>query len=122
MSTILVVEDIEADRMIVVTLLRAEGHTVLEAIDGQAGLECLRKERPDLVIIDVNMPGMDGLSLIKEMRADSSIADIPVIFCTAWYDEYDTEKALRSFDYPVISKPISFEHLVKTVDTVLGLK
>ena len=122
MSKILVIDDIEADRIIVVTLLRAEGHTVLEAIDGQAGLECLRKERPDLVIIDVNMPGMDGLSLIKEMRADSSIADIPVIFCTAWYDEYDTEKALRSFDYPVISKPISFEHLVKTVDTVLCLK
>jgi len=82
----------------------------------------LRKERPDLVIIDVNMPGMDGLSVIKEMRADSSIADIPVIFCTAWYDEYVTEQAIRSFGYPVISKPISFEHLVKTVDAVLGLK
>ena len=122
MSTILIVEDIEADRMIVVTLLKAEGHTVLQAIDGQAGLESLRKERPDLVIIDVNMPGMDGLSVIKEMRADSSIADIPVIFCTAWYDEYVTEQAIRSFGYPVISKPISFEHLVKTVDAVLGLK
>jgi CheY-like chemotaxis protein len=122
MSTILVVEDTEADRMIVVTLLRAEGHTVLQAIDGQAGLEYLRKEHPDLVIIDVNVPGMNGLSVIQEMRADSSISKIPVIFCTAWYDEYATEKAIRSLGYPVISKPISFEHLVRTVDTVLGLK
>jgi twitching motility two-component system response regulator PilH len=70
MSTILVVEDTEADRMIVVTLLRAEGHTVLQAADGHAGLEYLRKEHPDLVIIDVNVPGMNGLSVIKEMRAD----------------------------------------------------
>ena len=122
MSTILIVEDIEADRMIVVTLLKAEGHKVLEAIDGEAGLESLRKKHPDLVIIDVNLPAMDGLSVIKEMRADSSIAETPVIFCTAWYDEYATEKAIRSFGYPVISKPISFEHLVKTVDEALGLK
>ncbi len=122
MSTILVAEDIEADRMIVVTLLNAEGHTVLEAIDGQAGLESLRKERPDLAILDVNLPAMDGLSVIKEMRADSSIADIPVMFCTAWYDEYNTERAIRSSGYPVISNPISFEHLVRTVNAALGLK
>ena len=122
MSTILVAEDIEADRMIVVTLLNAEGHTVLEAIHGQAGLESLRKERPDLAIIDVNLPAMDGLSVIKEMRADSSIDDIPVMFCTAWYDEYNTERAIRSSGYPVISNPISFEHLVRTVNAALGLK
>jgi DNA-binding response OmpR family regulator len=108
--------------MIVVTLLKAEGHTVLQAADGQAGLECLRKEHPDLVIIDGNVPGMNGLSVIKEMRADSSIAEIPVILCTAWYDEYATEKAIRSFGCPVISKPISFEHLLETLDAVLGLK
>ena len=122
MSTILIIEDTDADRMIVVTLLRAKGHTVLQAVDGPAGLDCLRKERPDLAIIDVNVPGMDGLSVIEEMRADSSIAQIPVIICTAWYDEYATEKAIRSYGYPVISKPISFERLVKTVDAVLGLK
>ena len=60
MSTILVVEDTKADRMIVVTLLRAEGHTVLQASDGQAGLECLRKEHSDLVIIGVNVAGING--------------------------------------------------------------
>ncbi|MBW8869017.1 MAG: response regulator, partial [Acidobacteria bacterium] len=87
MATILVVDDLSANRDFVVTLLRYHQHRVIEAADGAQALDAARSERPDLVITDVLMPVMDGYELFRQLRLAPATADVPVIFYTAHYGE-----------------------------------
>ena len=85
MAKILVIDDRAVNREFLVTLLGYKGHRMLEASDGAEGLAVARAERPDLVICDVLMPTMDGYEFVRQLRADSAIAHITVIFYTAHY-------------------------------------
>ena len=85
MATILIVDDTPANRRFLVTLLRPEGHRLVEAANGREGLAAVRAERPDLVITDVLMPVMDGYELVKQLRLDPTTSGIPVVFYTAHY-------------------------------------
>src|SRR5687768_12740532 len=82
-ATILVVDDSIAIRRILSRPLIAEGYQVREAADGRAALDACRSERPDLVLLDIDMPVMDGHTTLREMRADPQLADLPVLFLTA---------------------------------------
>ena len=85
MATILIVDDLSANRNFLVTLLRDQGHRVLEASNGREGLAAVQAEHPDLVITDVLMPVMDGYEFVRQLRLDPLTSRIPVVFYTAHY-------------------------------------
>jgi PAS domain S-box-containing protein len=121
MATILVVDDIAANRELLVTLLRHRGHRLLQAADGAEGLGAAHAERPDLVITDGLMPVMDGFELVRQLRLDPDTARIPVILCTAHYAERDARAlALSSGVAAVLTKPVEPEEALRVVDAVLA--
>jgi PAS domain S-box-containing protein len=121
MATILIVDDLAANRKVLATLLRSEGHRLLEAGDGVAGLAAIQGERPDLVITDVLMPVMDGYEFIRHLRLDPATSGIPVVFCTAHYGEREARAlALSSGVADVLTKPIDPEEVLQIVGRALS--
>jgi two-component system cell cycle sensor histidine kinase/response regulator CckA len=120
-SIILVVDDVAANREFLVTLLQYQGHRLLQAVNGRAGLEIARVERPDLVITDVLMPEMDGYELVKQLRLDPATKSIPVIFYTAHYGAREAKSlALQGGVSHVLTKPTEPEEVLKIVGNVLS--
>ena len=121
MATVLVVDDYPDNRELMVALLSDHGHTMLEARDGAEGLQIAQARRPDLVITDLVMPVMDGYELVRELRADPSLATTRVIFCTANFllDEVRPVAAALGVHH-IVSRPIEPESLLAAVDTALA--
>jgi two-component system response regulator VicR len=104
-------------------ILTRRGFEVKGANGGKEGLELIRKEKPDLVLLDLMMPDMDGWEVYQQMKADEATRDIPVIVVTAKAQSIDKVLGLhiaKVDDY--IAKPFSPQELLSSVDTVLGLK
>jgi PAS domain S-box-containing protein len=122
MTTILVVDDRPTDRQLLVTLLGYMGYQVLEAGDGVEALAIARAEQPDLMIVDVLMPTLDGLELVRQLRADAATAGMRVIFCTASYLLGEVETlAAQSGVAHILSKPIEPEDALKVIAAALEL-
>lgn len=116
---VLVVEDAEVVRQMTVMVLERAGFQVLAAIDGQAGLELARRRLPDLVVTDVDMPRMDGLSMVRAMRAPGPLDRTPVLMITG-----DPNPALRAGAREagvaqVLAKPVGAATLLETVRQLL---
>jgi two-component system cell cycle response regulator DivK len=79
---ILIVEDSEDTRFVYSAILNLDGYDVLEAADGEAGVALAREQHPDLIITDINMPGMNGFEVARHVRADQAIAGIPIVAVT----------------------------------------
>jgi CheY-like chemotaxis protein len=105
-ARVLVIEDNRANRELMTYLLRAFGHTPLEARDGLQGLEAIRRERPDLVACDIDLPKLDGYSLASQVKADGALRAIPLVAVTALALVGDREHALEAGFDGYISKPI----------------
>ena len=121
MSTILVVDDLLANRKFLVTLLGYQGHRLIEAADGREGLAAVKAERPDLVITDVLMPVMDGYEFVKQLRLDPKSSGIPVVFYTAHYGEREARTlALASGVSDVLTKPAESGEVLKVVRRALS--
>ena len=121
MATILIVDDLSANRKFLVTLLRYQGHRLLEAADGREGLAAVQAEHPDLVITDVLMPVMDGYEFVRQLRLDPATSGIPVVFYTAHYGEREARAlALSSGVSYVLTKPAESEEVLKIVGRVLS--
>ena len=93
MSKVLVVEDSPASREVVMRILRREGYNVVGAANGVEGLDAVEMEDPDLVLLDVMMPEMDGLTMLEHLREDAVHRDLPVILLTALSDEQRLQRA-----------------------------
>jgi two-component system, chemotaxis family, chemotaxis protein CheY len=120
MARILAVDDSPAMRQMVGVTLKSAGHVVVSADDGQAALEFARREAVDLVITDVNMPRMDGISLVRELRQLASYRLTPLLVLTT---ESSTEKKLEGKSAGAtgwVVKPFNPERLLATVAKVLG--
>lgn len=117
--TILVIDDTPANVHVAMELLHAEGFRVLVAEDGEEGLERARLGRPDLILLDVMMPGVDGFETCRRLKADDATRDIPVIFLTAlaYTEQKLTGFAVGGADY--VTKPIQQEELLARVRTQL---
>jgi two-component system cell cycle response regulator DivK len=102
---ILVVEDDADNRRIVVKVLTVEGYEVMEATDGRSALATARKEHPDLIIMDLAMPGLDGWQAATQLKSDPKVADIPIIALTAFAMRGDEEKAREAGCDGYLSKP-----------------
>src|SRR5438128_2265567 len=106
---VLVIEDNAANRELMTYLLQAFGHETLVAHDGEAGLEAIRKERPDLVICDVQLPKLSGHELASRVKAQPVLNAIPLIAVTAFAMVGDREKALAAGFDGYLPKPIAPE-------------
>ena len=106
MAFILLVEDNEANQLLARTVLELEGHRVAVAGSGDEALAQIRLETPDLVLMDVQLPGTDGLALTRLLKLDPVTVGIPVVALTAHAMEGDREQALRAGCSGYISKPI----------------
>lgn len=113
---ILIVEDDESISELIQYNLRSAGYATLAAYDGETGIELAAKESPDMVLLDVMLPGMDGWSVCRELRKQS---DVPILFLTAKDDEFDRVLGLELGADDYITKPFSPRELVARVKAVL---
>jgi two-component system cell cycle response regulator DivK len=109
--TILYIEDNCDNRLLVRRVLEAEGYRVVEAEDGMAGMKWLQSETPDLVLMDINLPELDGYEVTKRLKELPRMAKVPVIAMTANVMRGDREKTLAAGCDGYISKPIDIDSL-----------
>jgi DNA-binding response OmpR family regulator len=117
---VLVVDDERAIRLLCRVNLAASGMDVLEAEDGRSGLELARKERPDLVLLDVMMPGVDGWTVARELAADEKTREIPVVFLTARADAADKRLGEQLGGVGYVVKPFDPVSIGDFVERVLS--
>lgn len=120
MATILAVDDSASMRQMVAFTLKGAGHTVLEAEDGQAALSAVKGKKVDLVVTDVNMPRMDGITLVKSMRALPEFKFTPILLLTT--ESADNKKAEGKAAGATgwLVKPFNPDLLLATIKKVLG--
>lgn len=118
-GSILVVDDEANIRQLVRYNLEKEGFTCSEAADGRACLESVRRERPDLIILDIMLPEKDGLEVCRQLKAQPATAGIPIIMLTAKAEEIDTILGLEMGADDYITKPFSPRELIARVKAVL---
>jgi DNA-binding response OmpR family regulator len=119
MTTVLVVDDEAPIRLLCRVNLEAEGMTVLEAADGDKGLELARTERPDVVLLDVMMPGRSGWEVAEELLADESTSEIPIIFLTARAEIRDRAKGIDLGGVDYVTKPFNPVELAPLVQDLV---
>lgn len=118
MKRILVVEDNELNLKLFCDLLRAHGHDSLPVRDGREVMDLARRERPDLIIMDIQLPHVNGLDLIAALKGDPDLAQVPIMAVTAYAGAGDEERICGLGAEAYVSKPIS---VMKFVQTVSGL-
>lgn len=114
-KTILVVEDFEDSRYMMKQLLELSGYRVLEAADGRAAVELAEEECPDLVLMDLSMPVLDGLSATRLIRRIESICHVPVVALTAHCSDEYVEAAREAGCDHFVSKPVDFDLLLDVI-------
>jgi two-component system cell cycle response regulator DivK len=119
MKKILIVEDVEMNRDLLAQLLE-DDYELVEAVDGQQGLEMAIKEKPDLILLDVGLPEMDGWEVAQKIRADTALKDTPIIAVTAHAMAGDEDKAHQVGCNDYISKPINEDELWEKVEKHIG--
>jgi two-component system cell cycle response regulator DivK len=119
MARILIVEDNPANMKLASLLLLKAGHAVLSAVDAESGLTLAREERPDLILMDVQLPGMDGLAATALLKKDPATAAIPVIALTAMAMKEDQEKTRVAGCDAYIAKPLRYQELYAAIDGLL---
>ena len=122
MQKILVCDDDPNIRNIIDFGLQAEGFQVLVAADGAEALELARREAPDLVILDVMMPGSDGVEVCAALKQDEATRHLPVLLLTARTGKQDRDRGLAAGADDYITKPFSPGRLVEKVQSVLGVR
>ncbi len=120
MATILVVEDNPTNMKLAITLLEASGHTVLTATDAEAGLTMARAQRPSLILMDIQLPGMDGLEATKQLKGDATTRGIPVIALTALAMKGDEERIRAAGCDGYIAKPMRYQEFQATIAAQLA--
>jgi two-component system cell cycle response regulator DivK len=118
-STILLVEDHEDNRIVYRTVLEHFGYTVLEAHDGEEGVRRAREDRPDLVLMDISIPKLDGWEATKVLKSDPATARIPVIALTAHALPEDRARAAEAGCDGYLAKPVEPRRVVEEVRRVL---
>lgn len=116
---ILVVDDKASSRELVRTVLASQGYEISEAADGREALERIEAEKPDLVLLDLHMPSLDGYGVVSQLRADPRFSKMPIIALTASAMSGDREKALAAGFTSYIAKPVSLSHLKSEVSHLI---
>jgi two-component system cell cycle response regulator DivK len=117
--TILLVEDNEQNRYLATFLLEKAGHRVLHAPDGRAALDLATVHRPDLVLMDIQMPEMDGYEAARQLRATPGLERLPIVAVTSYAQAGDRQRALEAGFCGYLEKPISTETFVSQITQYL---
>jgi two-component system cell cycle response regulator DivK len=116
---ILVVEDNDRNRRLLKILLRSRGYEVIEAVTGEVAMKYLRDHKPGLILMDIQLPNVDGLELTKNIKSNPKTADIPIVAVTAYAMKGDRERILEAGCDGYISKPIDTRRLALLVAEIL---
>lgn len=119
MARVLIIEDNAANMKLAVLLLQNAGHAVMCATDAETGLTIARADQPDLILMDIQLPDMDGLAATALLKQDPVTAAIPVIALTAMAMKADREKSQIAGCDAYIAKPLRYQELYAAIDTVL---
>ena len=122
MKKILVVEDNKINMYLNCRILRSSGYEVIEARSGEEGVELAIKEKPDLIIMDIQLPGIDGLETTKRIRESEANGEIPIIALTSYAMAGDRKKALKAGCTGYIEKPINPETFISEIKKFLEAK
>ena len=119
MPRILLVEDDELGRDLLSRRIGRRGHDVLLALDGREAIRTAQTEQPDLVLMDLGLPGMDGWSAATRLKATQETRDIPIIALTAHAMSGDRERALAAGCDEYLSKPVDFDQLIRRIKSLI---
>lgn len=122
MARVLIVEDNAANMTLAVFLLKSAGHEVLSALDAEAGLAIARAEHPDLILMDIQLPGMDGLEATALLKRDAATRTIPVVALTALAMKGDEERIRTAGCDGYIAKPIAYKAFLEAIATQLAAR
>jgi CheY-like chemotaxis protein len=120
MAKILVVDDFEDSRFSLARLLELSGHTVIEAADGRAAVDLTADERPDIVLMDLTLPILDGVEATAKIRAAEAHAEVPIVALSAHDSEAHRTRALGAGCNAYVTKPVDFEALERLLTDVLA--
>jgi len=118
-TRILIAEDFEDNRIALKLILNHTGFDVIEAENGQQAIEAVRREEPDLVLMDITLPVIDGLQATREIRSDEKFGQLPIIVVSAHDNEEIRREAAEAGGSEYISKPIEIGELKKLIDGCL---
>ena len=120
MSVILIIEDNPRNMKLVRDVLQVKGHSTLEATTAEDGIEIAKQELPDLVLMDIQLPGMNGIDALAHLRADAATEKIPVIAVTASVMQHDRKLITEAGFDGYIGKPINLAEFLQTVSAQLA--
>ena len=118
---VMIVDDEASLRTLVRANLEVDGLEVSEAVDGNEAMDMLRESQPDLILLDIMMPGKDGIEVLEDLAADRQLKTIPVILLTAKGEQEDLERGASLGARGHITKPFDPEQMVRTVKAALGI-
>lgn len=121
MPTILIAEDNDLNRELLRELLQAHGYDVRDAVNGRQAIDLMRKARPDVALLDLDMPVLEGFATLKQIRQDPSLFSLPVMAVTASAMRGNREKALEAGFDSYLSKPIDSNILYQELNRILNL-
>ena len=119
MKRILVVEDNEKNMYLIGFILRNNGFEVIEARTGEEGIELANKEKPDLILMDIQLPGIDGLETTRRIRESEADGKVPIVALTSYAMTGDREKALNAGCTGYLEKPINPETFMDSIEKYL---
>jgi DNA-binding response OmpR family regulator len=119
-KTVLIVEDEEDAAELFAEMMRVSGFRVIKTSKSQPAIAIMTEEKPDLVLLDIMMPGVSGLDILRQMRRDPNLSDIPVIVLTAKSMPADIKNGMEAGASTYLTKPVGFQELKEAVDRTLG--
>jgi len=119
-QTILIVEDNELNMKLFTDLLQAHNYNTIQSLDGSDALELSRDNKPDLIIMDIQLPGISGIEITKLLKADDELKDIPVIAVTAFAMKGDEERIMEAGFSAYVAKPVSVPSFLENVAKFLS--
>lgn len=122
MKKILIIEDHALNRILLRDIMQMHGHETLESVTAEDGLRIAEEQKPDLILVDIQLPGMDGLTATRRLKSDPQTKHIPVIVITSFAMEYDKQRALSSGCDAYMPKPIDTRKLPELVAELLEKK
>ncbi|MFZ7113527.1 MAG: response regulator [Desulfatiglandales bacterium] len=113
---VLVVEDNDLNRKLMRGIFKVGNYQIIEAADAETGIDLAREHQPFLILMDIQLPGMDGLTATKIIKADPELGGIPVVALTGFAMQGDEEKALEAGCEGYITKPVAVKNVLNTID------
>jgi len=119
MSTVLIVEDNEKNMKLARDVLQAKGYQTLEAVTGEEGVKLAKEKTPDLILMDIQLPGINGIEAFRQIRADAKTARIPIVALTASVTPTDRSAINAAGFDAFVGKPISLKDFLETVKRLI---